>query len=57
MKKIEVRNLDAWVQGFLRSQKYEHTIVYNRGKGAADAWQPVLMVRAPTRACAPEGWQ
>lgn len=32
MKKIEVRNLDAWVQGFLRSQRYEHTIVYNAGR-------------------------
>ena len=48
MKKIEVRNLDAWVHGFLRSQKYEHTIVYNRGKEAADAWQRALAVKNPT---------
>jgi Adenylyl/Guanylyl and SMODS C-terminal sensor domain/AAA domain len=48
MKKIEVRNLDAWVHGFLRSQKYEHTIVYNRGKDAADVWQRALAVKDPT---------
>ena len=48
MKKIEVRNLDAWVQGFLRSQRYEHTIVYNRGKDAADAWQRALAVKDPS---------
>jgi len=48
MKTIEVRNLDAWVHGFLRSQKYEHTIVYNRGKDAVDVWQRALAVKNPT---------
>ena len=50
MKKIEVRNLDAWVQGFLRAQKYEHTIVYNRKKNASDAWQRALAVKDSTLA-------
>lgn len=45
MKKIEVRNLDSWVHGFLRSQSYEHTIVYDRRKDAADAWQRALAVK------------
>lgn len=48
MKKIEVRNLDAWVQGFLRAQKYEHTIVYNRKKNAEEAWQRALAVKDAT---------
>lgn len=48
MKKIEVKNLDAWVQGFLRAQKYEHTIVYNRKKDAEDAWQRALAVKDAT---------
>jgi hypothetical protein len=48
MKKIEVRNLDAWVQGFLRAQKYEHTIVYNRKKDAEEAWQRALAVKDAT---------
>src|SRR4029450_13221933 len=45
MKKIEVKNLDAWVQGYLRAQRYEHTIVYDRRKEAADAWQHALAVK------------
>jgi superfamily I DNA/RNA helicase len=45
MKKIEVRNLDAWVHGFLRSHKYEHTIVYNRHKDASDAWRRALATK------------
>jgi superfamily I DNA/RNA helicase len=48
MKKIEVRNLDAWVQGFLRAQKYEHTIVYNRKKDAEEAWQRSLALKDAT---------
>lgn len=46
-KKIEVKNLDAWVHAFLRSQKYEHTIVYNRQKDASDAWHRALAVKDP----------
>ncbi len=45
MKKIEVRNLDAWVQGYLRAQRYEHAIVYDRHKNASEAWQRALAVK------------
>ena len=49
MKKIEVINLDAWVHAFLRSRRYEHTIVYNRHKdAAADAWQMALAAKDPS---------
>ncbi len=40
MQKIEVKNLDAWVHGFLRRHKYEHKIIYNRRQDeAGEAWQ------------------
>lgn len=42
LKKIEVVNLDAWVYAFLRSQRYEHRIVYGRQEEALDAWQRAL---------------
>jgi hypothetical protein len=46
MEKIEVKNLDAWVYGFLRRHKYEHKIIYNRrGSDAADAWQRALTLQ------------
>ncbi len=46
MAKIEVRNLDAWVHGFMRSHKLEHRIVYDRSKdGALQAWQAALAVK------------
>ena len=46
MQKIEVKNLDAWAHGFLRRQKYEHRIVYNRNQdGAAEAWQRALTLQ------------
>lgn len=46
MAKIEVRNLDAWVYGFMRSRKLEHRIVYDRSKdGALQAWQAALAVK------------
>lgn len=46
MQKIEVKNLDAWVNGFLRRHKYEHKIVYNRKQDeAADAWQSALALQ------------
>ena len=48
MKKIEVVNLDAWVHAYLRSQRYEHTIVYNRHKDAAEAWQLALAAKDPS---------
>lgn len=46
MAKIEVRNLDAWVHGFMRSRKLEHKIVYDRSNdGALQAWQAALAVK------------
>ena len=46
MAKIEVRNLDAWVHGFMRSRKLEHKIVYGRSKdGALQAWQAALATK------------
>lgn len=46
MAKIEVRNLDAWVHGFMRSRKLEHKIVYDRSKdGAFQAWQLALGIK------------
>ena len=43
MQKVEVKNLDAWVHGFLRRQRYDHRIIYNRKSGeAAEAWQRAL---------------
>jgi superfamily I DNA/RNA helicase len=46
MQKIEVRNLDAWVHGFLRRHKYEHRIIYDRNKGeAAAAWRQALTMQ------------
>lgn len=46
MERIEVKNLDAWVHGYMRSQKLEHRIVYDRKQdGAQQAWQAALAVR------------
>ena len=46
LSRLEVRNLDAWVNGFMRIQKLEHRIVYDRKQeGAAQAWQAALAVR------------
>jgi hypothetical protein len=44
MQKIEVQNLDAWVHGFLRRQKYEYKIVFSRDRdeGAREAWQRAM---------------
>ncbi len=49
MERILVQNLDAWVHGFLRKQKYEYTIVYNRREGpAAEAWKLALGCADPS---------
>jgi hypothetical protein len=49
MSRIEVKNLDAWVYAFLRSHSYEHSIVYDRNKGAAaEAWQNAFANHEPT---------
>jgi superfamily I DNA/RNA helicase len=46
MSKLEVKNLDAWVHGFMRSRKLEHRIVYDRKQDAAlQAWQAAMAVR------------
>lgn len=46
MQKIEVKNLDAWVHGFLRRNKYDHRIIYGRSRDeAAAAWQCALAVQ------------
>jgi mRNA-degrading endonuclease RelE of RelBE toxin-antitoxin system len=43
MQRIEVKNLDAWVHGFLRKHQYEYTIIFDRRTGpAADAWNLAL---------------
>lgn len=44
--KLEVRNLDAWVNAFMRSRKLEHRIVYDRKQDAPrQAWQMALAVK------------
>lgn len=46
MAKIEIKNLDAWVTGYLRSNRFEHRIVYDRSRdGAKDAWSTALAIR------------
>ncbi len=49
LAKIEVKNLDAWVNGFMRTQKFEHRIVYDRKQDAAlQAWRSALAVKDAT---------
>lgn len=44
--RLEVRNLDAWVNAFMRSRKLEHRIVYDRKQDAAyQAWQAALAIK------------
>ncbi|WP_043341661.1 UvrD-helicase domain-containing protein [Belnapia moabensis] len=46
LAKIEVKNLDAWVHGFMRARKLEHRIVYDRRQEATlQAWQAAMAVR------------
>lgn len=46
LAKLEVKNLDAWVHGFMRAKKLEHRIVYDRRQDAAlQAWQAAMAVR------------
>ena len=52
LAKIEVRNLDAWVHGFMRAQKLEHRIVYDRKQDAdAAGWQAAMAVRTRSSTC------
>ena len=49
LMQIKVQNLDAWVNGFMRSQKLEHRVVYNRQQDPAlQAWASALAVRDST---------
>lgn len=49
MEKLEVRNLDAWVHAYMRSNKLEHRIVYGRNSDAAtQAWQAALATKDGT---------
>lgn len=46
MSRIQVKNLDAWVGGFMRARKLEHRIVYDRKQdGALQAWQSALATK------------
>lgn len=46
LTRLEVTNLDAWVHAYMRKQKLEHRIVYDRQQeGASQAWQSALAVR------------
>jgi AAA domain/UvrD-like helicase C-terminal domain len=45
MSRIEVRNLDGWVLRFLRSKRYEQSIVYGRQNEAAECWHRALAVK------------
>jgi superfamily I DNA/RNA helicase len=46
LARIEVKNLDAWMHNFMRAQKLEHRIVYNRQQDQAlQAWQYALATK------------
>lgn len=46
LARIEVKNLDAWVHGFMRSRRLEHRIVYDRKEDVArQAWQLALTIK------------
>ena len=58
MQKIEVKNLDAWVHGFLRRHKYEHRIIYNRNQDeAAEAWQRAMTLQDSSLAFPPDFYE
>jgi superfamily I DNA/RNA helicase len=42
LERIEVKNLDAWVSGFLRQQGYDYRIAY--GNQTDDLWDQALLV-------------
>ena len=48
LAKIDVRNLDAWVLGYLRSHRYEQTIVFGRQQAAEDCWRRAMAVKEPS---------
>lgn len=48
LAKIEVKNLDAWVHGFLRRHKCDYKIIYGRKDGdAQQAWQRAIALHDP----------
>jgi superfamily I DNA/RNA helicase len=58
LQRIEVKNLDAWVAGFLRRHKYEHKIVYNRKQDeAAEAWNRALTLQDTSLTLRPEFYE
>jgi hypothetical protein len=58
LQKIEVKSLDAWVYGFLRRNKYEHRIIYNRKQDeAAEAWKRALTVQDTTLPFPPDFYE
>lgn len=58
LQNIEVKNLDAWVHGFLHRHKYEHKIIYNRKQDeAADAWQCALTLQDTSLALPPSFYE
>ena len=58
MQKIDVRNLDAWVYGFLRRHQYEHKIVYNRHQDeAGQAWERALTLQDTRLALPPDFYE
>ena len=44
MSRIEVKNLDRWVTGFLRGQRYEFSIQFGRN---SEAWERALDCKSP----------
>ena len=44
MRRIEVKNLDRWVAGFLRGRRYEFRTQYGRNE---EAWQRALDCKSP----------
>ena len=44
MSRIEVKNLDRWVTGFLRGQRYEFSIQFGRN---SEAWERALDCKPP----------
>jgi superfamily I DNA/RNA helicase/mRNA-degrading endonuclease RelE of RelBE toxin-antitoxin system len=46
LSRIEVLNLDRWVQGFLRKQSYDYTIIYDE-KVLNGYWQRALSEKSP----------
>lgn len=58
MQNIEVKNLDAWVHGFLRRHKYEHKIIYNRKQDeAAQAWQRAMTLQDTSLTLPPDFYE